>query len=168
MFKLKKVVDERQELELLKIEKMGFWSMYWMLLASFLYQEMFLEAPFSQWAGEFVVFMAASVYVLIACMRKGQWDYYSQPTMKGYFMYSLIGSGIFTIVVGASKYMKYAAVKEHIWSVGLPIVGLLFSFTFILMFVSLAGFGHLTKIRRAQLEKAYAAELEDDDLDDEE
>lgn len=168
MFKLKKVVDERQELELLKIEKKGFWVLYWMLLASFLYQEMIMHAPFSQWAAEFIVFMIASIYIAIACMRKGQWDYYSLPSMKGYFIYSLVGSGIFAIIMGISKYMEFETVRENFWTMGLPIVGILFITTFVLMFLALAGMGYLTKKRRAELEKEYAAEEElDDDESDE-
>lgn len=160
MIKLEKIVDERQELELFRIERMGFWIMYWLLLAAFLMQSLFMDVPSSQYAGEFIVFMSASAYLAIACIRKGQWDYYSRPSLKSYFIYSLIGSLVFTLLFTFSGYLKYAKNVQDLPLSALFGVLVVFGFLFLLMFTAMTVVGTITKRRQAQLEREFDAEQE--------
>ena len=41
---MKKIIDERQELEMMKVERTGFWIMWGVLLLSLLVQSLFLGA----------------------------------------------------------------------------------------------------------------------------
>ena len=49
---MKKIIDERQELEMMKVERTGFWIMWGVLLLSLLVQSLFLGAGPKQIAGE--------------------------------------------------------------------------------------------------------------------
>ncbi|MBO5057166.1 MAG: hypothetical protein J6C64_12540 [Lachnospiraceae bacterium] len=90
----KKRVDERQEMDLLKVEHFGFWFMYWMLFAALIIQGLFMEDGVKRAAGEWIVFMSTSVVVLIGCVRKGVWSFHTRkvPGIKAYLLYSLIAS----------------------------------------------------------------------------
>ena len=66
-----KKVDERQERDIMEVEHIGFWAMYYMLLAAIIIQAFFVEGGEKHLVGEFVVFMVTSVIVLAGWMRKG-------------------------------------------------------------------------------------------------
>lgn len=87
-----KKVDERQEMDLLKVEHFGFWLMYWMLLAALIIQGIFMEDGVKRAAGEWIIFMITSVVVVVGWVRKGVWNYQNRkvPGVKRYFGYSLI------------------------------------------------------------------------------
>ena len=57
-----KKVDERQEMDLLKVEHFGFWMMYWMLLAALIIQGIFMEDGVKRAAGEWIIFMPYNQY----------------------------------------------------------------------------------------------------------
>ena len=65
-------LDEMQEQELLKIEHYGCWMAYWGLLAAMVIQ-MVMRVPGAQMLGEWIIFVIMSLYICIACMRKGIW-----------------------------------------------------------------------------------------------
>ena len=64
-------LDEMQEQALLKIEHNGCWLAFWGLLAAMALQ-MVMRVPGRQMLGEWIVFMALSLYIVIACLRKGK------------------------------------------------------------------------------------------------
>lgn len=87
-----KKVDERQEMDLLKVEHFGFWMMYWMLLAALIIQGIFMEDGAKRAAGEWIIFMVTSVVMVAGWVRKGVWNYQNRkiPGVKSYLVYSLI------------------------------------------------------------------------------
>lgn len=93
---MKKIIDERQELEMMKVERTGFWIMWGVLLLSLLGQSLFLGAGPKQIAGENISFLVGCLIVVIGCVKKGLWGYDSTPCMKTYLSASLIGTLIFT------------------------------------------------------------------------
>lgn len=93
---MKKIIDERQELEMMKVERTGFWIMWGVLLLSLLVQSLFLGAGPKQIAGENISFLVGCLIVVIGCVKKGLWGYDSTPCMKTYLSASLIGTLIFT------------------------------------------------------------------------
>ena len=107
MKKMKNNLDERQELNLLKIEHNGCWFAFWGLLAVMVIQ-MFLEngSP-KNLAGEWIVFMCLAVYLSGACMKNGIWDRKLKPN----FTTNAIVSGIAAAAGGgiwfAISYQNY-------------------------------------------------------------
>lgn len=50
MKRIKKIIDEREELELLRIEHICFWLLFWGLFLSIMVQSFLMNAPFVQFA----------------------------------------------------------------------------------------------------------------------
>ena len=155
MKKFKKVVDERQELELYKIEHVRFWIVFWLLLGSIIVQSMFLNAPFSQWGFEWAVFMISCGGVMVGCYKKGQWDFYSKPTTKNYLIYSLIGSGAFAVIYTITMYMNHDYFKDNLLALG-TMTAFIFAMLFALIFVALFVSGTLVKKRQKKLEEQFS------------
>lgn len=153
MKKFKKIVDERQELEMLRVEHFGFWLMFWLLFASIMIQTG-MGASFKEFGFEFGVFMVACIFSLISYLRKGVWDYYTKPCVKTYLLYSIVSTIIFGGIFGVIKYitidyfknnMKYLIISVGIYSV----------FIFILVFITLYLMGNYVIKKRKQLEEEY-------------
>ena len=140
---MKKIIDERQELEMMKVERTGFWIMWGVLLLSLLVQSLFLGAGPKQIAGENISFLVGCLIVVIGCVKKGLWGYDSTPCMKTYLSASLIGTLIFTFLLGAGLACNGS---EHV--------------LFFLMFVVLFLMGTFTKYRQKKLARQF-----DDDTD---
>ncbi|MBE5800501.1 MAG: hypothetical protein E7321_11235 [Clostridiales bacterium] len=98
MLKRKKpVLDEREMLEMYRVEHFGLWLMYALLCAVILVQ-MLLGAPLLQMAGELAVVIVTSIAMVIANVRHGIWDENSRPSMRGNALYS-IGAGVCVCVL---------------------------------------------------------------------
>ena len=102
-----KKVDERQEMDLLQIEHYGFWLMFWMLLVEIVIQGVVLDGG-DKIVGEWIVFMATCVFVVIGWIRKGVWSYQAKkiPGIKSYLMYSLVSAvvcGMLGVLMGLKK-----------------------------------------------------------------
>ena len=90
--KKKPVLDEREMLELYRVEHFGLWLIYGLLCASVLIQ-LLVGAEMMQMAGELAVIIVSSVAMLIANARHGIWDENSRPSVRGNAAYSL-GAGV--------------------------------------------------------------------------
>lgn len=90
--KKKPVLDEREMLELYRVEHFGLWLIYGLLCASVLIQ-LLAGAEMMQMAGELAVIIVSSVAMLIANARHGIWDENSRPSVRGNAAYSL-GAGV--------------------------------------------------------------------------
>ncbi len=146
MNKLKKMfekkVDERQEIELMKVERTGFWVMYWMLLATLFIEGIIMEKG-ELLVGEFVVFMTGCLVIVIGCLRKGLWTYQSKqvPGAKAWLRYSLITAVVAGIPLGIFNAVKWCeTVPEILLSVVIMVISL-----FILCFVAFAIVGTIAK-----------------------
>ena len=101
-----KKVDERQEMDLLRVEHFCFWLMYWMLLASIVIQMMFMENGKQVATAEWIIFMVVSVVAVVGWVRKGVWSFYARkvPGVKQLLLFSLgmaVGVGVpFGILAG--------------------------------------------------------------------
>lgn len=150
---MKKIVDERQELELMKVERAGFWIMWIVLLLSLLVQSLFLGADPKQTAGENISFLVGCLIVVIGCVKKGLWGYDSTPCMKTYLGASLIGTLIFTFLLGAG--LAFNGSEHILFICALFAIGIFF-----LMFGVLFLMGTFTKRRQKKLASQF-----DDDTD---
>ena len=142
----KNTLDEMQEQELLKIEHNGCWLAFWGLLAVMAVQ-MVMGVPGTQMLGEWIVFMALSLYIVIACLRKGIWDRHLKANRKTNLIVSLlaaVATGIFVILSNPylSEPLDYVLVA-----------GLTGGFTFVLCFAALSVCTKLYRNRRNKLDK---------------
>ena len=139
-------LDEMQEQALLKIEHNGCWLAFWGLLAAMALQ-MVMRVPGKQMLGEWIVFMALSLYIVIACLRKGIWDRHLKANWKTNLIVSLlaaVATGIFVILSNPylSEPLDYVLVA-----------GLTGGFTFALCFAALSVCTKLYRNRRNKLDK---------------
>ena len=139
-------LDEMQEQALVKIEHNGCWLAFWGLLAAMALQ-MVMRVPGRQMLGEWIVFMALSLYIVIACLRKGIWDRHLKANRKTNLIVSLlaaVATGIFVILSNPylSEPLDYVLVA-----------GLTGGFTFVLCFAALSVCTKLYRNRRNKLDK---------------
>ena len=95
--KKKPVLDEREMLDMYRVEHFGLWLMYGLLCASVLVQ-MLMGAELLQMAGELAVVIISSAAMVVANVRHGVWDESSRPSAKGNAAYSL-GAGLCVFVI---------------------------------------------------------------------
>lgn len=139
-------LDEMQEQELLKIEHTGCWLAYWGLLAVMVIQ-MVLRVPGAQILGEWIIFIVLSLYICIACMRKGIWDRRLKANQKTNLVISLLAAIAVTIlVVLTNPYLSEPL--DYVLTAG--ITG---GFTFALCFVTLSVCVKLYNKRREKLDQ---------------
>lgn len=99
--KKKTVLDEREMMEMYRIEHRGLWLMYALLCVAILVQFL-LGAGFAQMAGEVAVVFITSVAMILANARHGIWDLSSWPSMRGNAAYSLATGLLVTVVLAAA------------------------------------------------------------------
>ena len=107
----KSVLDERETLEMYRIEHRGLWAMYTLLCATVVVQLLF-GADLAQMGGELFVIGAVSVGLIIAYARRGIWDTDARPSTRGNAVYSaLSAAGVGVIVLGrrANPWISLAA-----------------------------------------------------------
>ena len=72
MKKMKSNLDERQEEQLLHIERNGCWFAFWALLISlFVQQGIWGFSDIRIVAGEWIIFMLLAIYLGAACIKNG-------------------------------------------------------------------------------------------------
>ena len=139
-------LDEMQEQELLKIEHNGCWLAFWGLLAVMAVQ-MVMRVPGRQMLGEWIVFMSLSLYIAIACLRKGIWD----RRLKANWKTNLVGSLIAAVATGSLVTLSNPYLTEPLDYV--LVAGLTGGFTFVLCFAALSISMKLYKKRREKLDQ---------------
>ncbi|MEY8325150.1 DUF6773 family protein [Lachnospiraceae bacterium 54-11] len=156
-----KKVDERQERDIMEVEHIGFWSMYYMLLAAIIIQAFFIEDGGKHLVGEFVVFMAASVIVVVGWIRKGVWTYQSRkvPGVKAYLRYSIITMLVFGLPFGIYNGIR----AKRDWSSIAADTAITMLYIFIVCFVTFMILGTITKKREEKLASQTYEENEDEE-----
>ena len=141
-------LDEMQEQELLKIEHNGCWLAFWLLLIAMVVQCFaFGSMDFRVLGGEWTVFMILSVYLAIACVRKGIWDRRIPMDTKSNVIASLIAGaaiGVFNMALILKKYPK---------PLGAAAAGIFIgSITFVICFAVLTVLMKQTQKKQAEME----------------
>ncbi|MBR5287032.1 MAG: hypothetical protein IKU34_00385 [Clostridia bacterium] len=147
LFDGQSVLDEREMMEMYRIEHAGLWAMY-ILLAAAVVVQMMLGAPIVQLAGELAVLLLVSVGMIIAYARKGIWDEHSRPGRRGNAAYSAACAFGVALIVAALR-------GSLLWGL---ISG---AAMFLLCFALLSMMG--AYLARRQSREAQA--LEDDEID---
>lgn len=139
-------LDEMQEQALLHIEHNGCWFAYWGLLAAIIIQSL-LGMPGKETMGEWIVFMAMSLYLIVASLRKGIWDRHLRANRKTNLVVSLL-AGIATGVFTAVRCSEHVQEPLDLLLIGcIPAV-----FTFALCFAALSICTRLYQKRRTKLD----------------
>lgn len=139
-------LDEMQEQELLKIEHNGCCLAFWGLLVVMAVQ-MVMRVPGRQMLGEWIVFMALSLYIAIACLRKGIWDRHLKASRKTNLIISLLAGAAAGILITVSNPYLSEPLDYVL------VAGISGGFTFVLCFIALSLSMKLYKKRREKLEQ---------------
>lgn len=157
LFGKKNVVDERERMEMYKVEHYMFWFAFWALLVSIFGQLIFMKASFGQIAGEWTVFMLMAVGTVIGEFRGGHYDYISSPGWRSYLAYSVGGTAAFVLLILLNGMLRgyYDSIGDMALAVSVS-GGIMF----VLLYVSLSIGGALVKKRRKKLEEEFDDEDE--------
>lgn len=104
-------LDEMQEQALLKIEHNCCWLGFWGLLIALLIQ-LALSWDIKALAGEWIVFMVLSGYLLIDCLRKGIWDRHLKANVQTNLLVSLFAGIVMFIFTTVRVHLNY---PDAIW-----------------------------------------------------
>lgn len=141
-------LDEMQEQSLRKLESLGFWLTWGALLLSIMVQMLVYKEDAGKYLkGEWIVFMASNLYMVIGCVRLGIWSRRGIPSFKSILLISLLAGLVTGIFVAVYNYLIYGDVLTALATV---ILASLFTFVLCLLVlvVSLSAY----KKRRQKLD----------------
>lgn len=147
-FSKRSVLDEREMMDMYRVEHAGLWSMYALLCVAIVVQLLF-GAPMRQMAGELTVLLLVSAGMIVAYARKGIWDDRSRPSTRGNAVYSAVcGMGVALVVLIVRGSILWGLVS------GAAMFALCFALLTLMM----------TLLKRRQSREAQALE-ENDEID---
>ena len=104
-------LDEMQEQSLRKLESLGFWLTWGALLLSIMVQMLVYKEDAGKYLkGEWIVFMASNLYMVIGCVRLGIWSRRGVPSFKSILLISLLAGLATGIFVAVYNYLSYGDV----------------------------------------------------------
>lgn len=105
----KLIEDERIAAQKRKIQSDACSILLIVLLISTLVQQYVFDAPFSQYAVEFVCFLGVSIYIVIRNIISGNDLYETKNNGKKLVVINSVVTGItITVIVGISNYIRYS------------------------------------------------------------
>lgn len=141
-------LDEMQEQNLRKLESWGYWLTWGALLLSMMIQMLIYREDAAKYLkGEWIVFMASNLFMVVGCIRLGIWSRRSVPSFKGILLISLLAGLVTGIFVAVYNYLSYGDVFTALITVA--IAGFT---TFILCLLALSLSLSAYKKRRQQLD----------------
>lgn len=146
MKKLTSKLDEMLEQKTAKAEIIGLYLTAAALAIAMLIQ-VAMDVPVQQFLGEFIIFEALCIYMIVMGLRIGVWDRFFVPGLKNYLTGSLIaatGVSIFILIIDILYGPIYSMLKDLlIWFCG----------TFSGCYIVMAFLGMLCKKRRNWLDR---------------
>lgn len=144
----KSQLDEMQEQNLRKLESWGFWLTWGALLLSIMIQMLIYKEEAAKYLkGEWIVFMASNLYMVIGCVRLGIWSRRGIPSFKSLCLISLLAGLVTGIFVAVYNYLIYGDVLTALATVILASL-----FTFVLCLLVLVVSVSAYKKRRQKLD----------------
>lgn len=149
-------LDERQEVQLLNIEKNGCWLAFWALLVSMVVQlAVFGISDFKAVAGEWVVFMLLALYLMTDCIRKGIWDRRMKADPKTNLISSLIAAAVASSAFSFINYLNY---RKWQGAIATFVVMSLFLFIACFAALSIASAVYKKQVQKLERESAEASD----------
>ncbi len=153
----KKKADEREMQEYMRVERVGFWVMFYGVAIVMIVQLVLPDAEPRHLAGELIVLLVGCVVSLVGYIRKGLWSPRFKINVKSNLLFSLAG-GVILAGIAALRLSGVPSMQGYPMRFALAVL-IQFVFTFALTFGLLTVCAALVKRRRAKLE----AEVEDAD-----
>lgn len=101
-------LDEMQEQNLRKLESWGYWLTWGALLLSMIIQMLIYRQDAAKYLkGEWIVFMASSLFMAVGCIRLGIWSRRGIPSFKEICLISLSAGLVTGIFVAVYNYLSY-------------------------------------------------------------
>lgn len=148
----RKKLDERELMEMYKIEHYAFWFLFWALFASLFIQLIFFDASFKQIGAEWIIFMIAAIASAIAYYKGGHYDYYTKPGIKSYLFYSIIFTVVTDIVTAIAIYVHHNYYNMTGYIITVVLFGVVL---FGIIFTTMALTGEAIRKRRKKLEEQF-------------
>jgi len=146
----RKVVDERQELEMMRVESVGFRVLIFGLAGSIMIQLLFFNiAPRDVLSEVIVLFIGAGI-IAVCSIWRGLWSKYSKPRLKSYVINSIAVGFAYGVVVVFVRIQHELSFGELAQIFVVSFLG----FT-VFMFVIYALLGTITKMRSKKLEQEH-------------
>lgn len=130
--RLKKLLDERQEMELLKLESIGYWMLFCGVCATIIISSVTNRSSLA------IVFL--SIYFVITCaitlfleIRRGLWDRHIRPTLRSNLLLSLIAAVISTLIMSVTISNNMKSVGKDPYTSSSFYIALAFSAGFIFL-----------------------------------
>ncbi len=152
-----KKADEREMQEYMRVERIGFWTMFYGVAVAIVVQSLLPGVDQRDVVGEIVILLLGGVAAIVGYVRKGLWSARFKMNAKTNLILSLIAA---VIVAGiAALRLALSGISDK--TAFAPTVLFQFAFTFALTFGLSSILTAIVKKRRAKLE----AEVETDDTD---
>jgi len=151
----RKIVDERQEHEMMKVERGGFWLMCFALPVVMLVQIFVFNVDMSHLAGSYIVLFIGAIWLAVGYYRKGLWDYFFNPGIKYYIIASVLAGSLSFILISLLHYFRsgLSLVDSLRASIAWSLIP--FAMTFLILAIQ----GTLTKRRRIKLQQKYKDDM---------
>lgn len=146
--------DERVVTQRRKINSEAYGILMIVLLVSISIQAFLLNAPFEQYAVEFICFFGISIYMIVRHMMLGLNLYGEGPRAKANSLVNSLVTGVIaTAIHGVLNYTRYS--EHYKDNIGLFILGLAVFFisSTISVFIVLSFVSYLNKKRQAKIQK---------------
>lgn len=159
-----KKVDERQEMDLLRVEHYSFWLMFWLLAIEIVVQGIILDGG-DKILGEWIVFIVTAVFSVAGFVRKGVWSYQAKkvPGVKAYFLYSIIAGAAGAVISFLGMFKRSHGNLQGV------LAGTIGTATgiFVISFIVFSVLGTITRHRERKLELEAMKEATDEDEENE-
>ena len=147
----RKVVDEREELELRRIESSACYVFIFGLGIAIIVQLLAFEMNFEHVVGELTILLIGVGWAMVGYFRKGIWDYRTKPGIKVYAGYCFIAALVYVILSTLARYFRSEA--DLLTCLKYSVINSIIIFS--VVFLTLTLFGIVTKRRRKKLEQKF-------------
>lgn len=156
--------DERVVAQRRKIQSDAYGILFYVLLISVVIQQSFLNAPFEQYAVEFICFIGMSTYIIVRNIAIGNNIFDDEKRAKFIKLINSSVAGItVTIINGVLNYAKYADhYKEDGIGYFIAVLVITFISATIPTFILLSVIGYLNKKKQDRVQK----QLDEDEQDE--
>jgi hypothetical protein len=147
--------DERVVAQRRKITSEAYGILMFVLLSSIVIQQFLLNAPFEQYAVEFISFFGISIYIIIRYMTLGLDLYGEGKRSKAIpFVNSIVTGLVVAAITGFLNYKQYSEQYEEDGIIYfIAVLAITFISAAVSAFVVLSFLDHLNKRKQAKIQK---------------